>query len=97
MCANQPGASSLAEVLMMHGKRVVLLTAPPVAARPFAADIVIDICGCTDVSLLHRLYTPTVIVAGNNIAKARQLQMCRQAARLGIQMHITRLHGAYVF
>ena len=85
------------EILVAGGKTILVLNNDINADNPFPVDIlVINYTGKTDLQKLHRIFSTSLIVLGNNFTEKQQEKWVKECASFNISVHSIAMKGAFI-
>ena len=86
------------EILVTKGKTILLLNNNINADDSFPVDIlVINYTGNIDLHRLHKVFSPSLLIIGNNYTEKQQEKWAKECAIEGISVHSVVQDGAFVF
>ena len=85
------------EIFAIGGKTILLLNDNITTDAHFPADIlVINYTGNIDLQKLHRIFSPSLVIIGNNYTEKQQEKMAKEFATTGIAIYAIAVNGAFV-
>lgn len=85
------------EVFVVNGKTVLVLNREVFGTGALPADyVIINYTGYTDPALLKRMFSPALVVVGNNYTHAQQKKFVAACENVGMRVHSIANNGAFV-